>query len=291
MKWIAGIVITCVIILLIGRYPDLMISPGSLSKGHQDLNHRCMSCHVPFSGMSNDRCVKCHTVAEIGKDSLQDTGRIVFHDKLISQSCISCHTDHAGLDPASSMKGFKHDLLEESIISNCIGCHAQPTDALHIQVTTDCKSCHDTSTWKQTGPFNHDQLNAEIKNNCTACHKSPEDDLHQQSTASCSKCHSTTQWVPSTFAHNDYFVLDRDHNAKCTVCHTNNNYAAYTCYGCHEHTPAGMAAEHNEEGIYNITNCVSCHKSADEEGGERNINREGGGNGHQSGEGEEHEDD
>ncbi|MBK9106003.1 MAG: class III cytochrome C family protein [Saprospiraceae bacterium] len=282
MKWIAGIGIACVITLLILRYPDRMISPGYLSQGHQDLNHNCMSCHAPFGGIANDRCIKCHTVGEIGKDSLRDTGKIVFHDKLISQSCISCHTDHAGLDPATSMKGFKHDLLDESIINKCIGCHAQPADALHTQVTTDCKSCHDTNTWKQSGPFNHDQLKAEIKNNCTACHKSPDDDLHRQSVETCSKCHSTTQWVPSTFAHNDYFVLDRDHNAKCTVCHTNNNYTAYTCYGCHEHTPTGMAAEHNEEGIYNINDCVSCHKSANEEGGENGTN---------SGEGEGHEDD
>lgn len=50
----------------------------------------------------------------------------------------------------------------------------------------------------------------------------------------------------------------------------------YTCYGCHQHTPANIRGEHIEEGIRNFANCVDCHRSADEEdigGGER---RDGG---------------
>ena len=38
----------------------------------------------------------------------------------------------------------------------------------------------------------------------------------------------------------------------------------YTCYGCHEHTESQMVRKHNEEGIFNITKCASCHKSGDE---------------------------
>jgi hypothetical protein len=186
---------------------------------------------------------------------------------------------------------FKHDLLDQSMINNCISCHKPPADELHAQVTTDCRSCHDTNAWKLASPFNHEHLKAESKNNCVSCHKAPADDFHQQTPDNCDKCHSTTQWVPSTFAHNDYFILDRDHNAKCSVCHTNNNYSAYTCYGCHEHSPAGMAAEHNEEGIFNISDCVSCHKSADEDSAKRNMKRDGGGNGNNSNEGEDHDDD
>jgi hypothetical protein len=177
------------------------------------------------------------------------------------------------------------------MINNCISCHKPPADELHAQVTTDCRSCHVTNAWKLDSPFNHEHLKAESKNNCASCHKAPADDFHQQTPGNCDKCHSTTQWVPSTFAHNDYFILDRDHNAKCIVCHSNNNYSAYTCYGCHEHSPAGMAAEHNEEGIFNISECVSCHKSADEDSAKRNMKRDGGGNGNNSNEGEDHEED
>ena len=77
------------------------------------------------------------------------------------------------------------------------------------------------------------------------------------------------QWKPSTFNHDKFFVLYRDHNAACSTCHVNNDLSRYTCYGCHEHTPAKIHAEHVEEGIRNFDNCVDCHRNADDEGGER----------------------
>ena len=103
------------------------------------------------------------------------------------------------------------------------------------------------------------------KNNCNDCHKNPTDAFHADLKDNCSKCHGTDKWVPSTFNHSSYFILDKNHNAKCTVCHTSNNYKAYTCYGCHEHTQSKIIQEHNEEGISNINNCVSCHKSGNED--------------------------
>ena len=277
MKWIAAIVITGVLLILLFAYPDIMISPGELSQGHQDLKHSCLSCHTPFGGIDNERCISCHKVEEIGRDSTLDTGKLIFHKALISQACISCHSDHAGLHPESTVTGFNHDLLDASMINKCVSCHAQPADDLHQQVTNDCISCHDTNAWKLTKPFNHDLLAADRKTNCASCHKAPTDDLHLNTTGNCDQCHTTSQWVPSTFAHNDYFVLDQDHNAKCNVCHLANNYKAYTCYGCHEHSEAGMLAEHSEEGISNIRDCVSCHKSANEDDAQRNMERGNGG--------------
>jgi len=49
------------------------------------------------------------------------------------------------------------------------------------------------------------------------------------------------------------------------TCHTGNDFKRYTCYGCHEHTPANVRAEHEKEGIRDFENCVECHRSADEE--------------------------
>jgi hypothetical protein len=59
-------------------------------------------------------------------------------------------------------------------------------------------------------------------------------------------------------------VLDRDHNTRCVTCHVRNDYQQYTCYGCHEHTPANIRREHVEEGIRDFNDCVECHRSADE---------------------------
>jgi hypothetical protein len=44
-----------------------------------------------------------------------------------------------------------------------------------------------------------------------------------------------------------------------------NDYASYTCYGCHEHSRSKIRAEHIEEGIRNYENCVECHRSGDED--------------------------
>jgi hypothetical protein len=59
----------------------------------------------------------------------------------------------------------------------------------------------------------------------------------------------------------------------CVTCHdVASDYARYTCYGCHEHTPTNMAREHREEGIsaQELADCARCHRSADKhEGGER----------------------
>ena len=69
-----------------------------------------------------------------------------------------------------------------------------------------------------------------------------------------------TAWKPATFDHDKFFVLDRDHDAPCVHLPPGNDYSRYTCYGCHEHTPAKVRAEHDEEGIRDFENCVECHR-------------------------------
>ena len=91
-----------------------------------------------------------------------------------------------------------------------------------------------------------------------------DDTFHHFFIYNCYKFHTTSKWKPSTFDHSNYFVLDKDHNAECTTCHANNNFKAYTCYGCHEHSESKIRAEHLEEGINNFSDCASCHKSGDE---------------------------
>jgi mono/diheme cytochrome c family protein len=86
--------------------------------------------------------------------------------------------------------------------------------------------------------------------------------MHKQMTGNCAQCHTPQAWKPATFDHNKYFPLDKNHNATCVTCHTSNNYKQYTCYGCHEHTPANMQAKHREEGVSDLDNCVRCHRSA-----------------------------
>ena len=306
-----------------------MLSPGELIQGHQDLNNNCFACHAPFGGIDNDKCIACHKLAEIGKADLNtamagaENTPVLFHEKLASQSCTACHTDHDGIDAQMQNKGFKHALLSENIIQNCVSCHQKPIDNLHKQLTSNCVSCHNTEGWKSGVKFNHEMLAAAEKDNCVSCHQKPVDNLHKQLTSNCvschntegwksgvkfnhdmlavadrgncaschqkpkdtfhqglkdqcSTCHSTEKWMPANFEHDQYFVLDGDHNASCNTCHKNNNYSTYTCYGCHEHTVSNILSEHREEGISNINNCVACHRSGDEDDARRGGEGNGG---------------
>jgi len=45
-------------------------------------------------------------------------------------------------------------------------------------------------------------------------------------------------------------------------------------YGCHEHTVSNILSAHREEGISNLTNCASCHKSSNKHEGREGSGRE-----------------
>lgn len=259
--------------VIVYKFPHPMINPGELLEAHQDLNSECISCHAPFWGIDDNKCISCHTLADIGRDtSLTDSMQknVLFHQALKNVACISCHTDHHGKIPREAISVFKHDLLSGTLIKNCISCHAQPSDDLHLSLSTDCNKCHTTTNWEKTIAFDHNLIISDKKENCNTCHAAPKDKLHSTLTESkCGTCHTSTAWTPATFDHDKYFILDRHHNVQCNTCHTNNDFTTYTCYGCHEHTASKMISEHREEGIYNITDCASCHKSGDEDDAKR----------------------
>jgi len=264
-------VITISIILIVIVFPHKMLSPGDLYQAHSDLKNDCLACHKLFSGTPNENCISCHKVSEIGLkgnkngDTTSIKNRISFHKNLKNQDCISCHSDHKGLNSKLSLKKFNHILLDNSSQNNCISCHSQPKNKLHSQVTNSCVSCHSTTSWAMTTAFNHDKIIGTIKNNCLACHQSPKDNLHSNSTNNnCISCHSLNKWKPSTFNHDKSFALDENHNTDCKTCHINNNFKTYSCFGCHEHSLNNIRGEHNEEGIYNFDNCVKCHRSGNE---------------------------
>ena len=83
---------------------------------------------------------------------------------------------------------------------------------------------------------------------------------------------------------------------KCATCHIRNDYSAYTCYGCHEHSAEKIRREHVKEGIRDYRNCVECHRNADEHdirmpGGRSENRRESRRDGRRGHHGREHDDD
>lgn len=213
-----------VLILLAIFAPQLMISPGKPVAAHAELADDCFACHSPFIGSTAEKCIACHKVADIGLRTTQGVAigqekkSVTFHQQLVEEDCIACHSEHKGVQPFRPIGRFSHGLLEASVQEQCDTCHSTPGDALHRK----------------------------IKGNCA-------------------QCHTNEAWLPATFEHDNYFRFDRHHDTDCATCHVNNNYADYTCYGCHEHSRSKIREEHLEEGIRNYENCVECHRSGDED--------------------------
>ena len=225
----------CGLIALAFLWPQLMVAPGPLIPAHHGITSDCFACHIPFKGVSADRCTTCHKVADIGirtssGHSISKKGdTIAFHQSLTQPDCTACHSDHTGPQLVKwAPQSFAHDLLRPEIRSQCATCHRAPSTPIHAKAGNKCASCHTQAGWK-----------------------------------------------PATFNHARFFSLAEPHAAACATCHTGGDFQRYTCYGCHEHQPAQIRAEHAEEGIRNIENCVRCHKSGSGESGEGRERGEG----------------
>jgi len=103
--WIAtiGAVLTLVAAILL--VPRSSYQPGSLLKAHAQLEGTCTSCHQPWRGPSNARCINCHgDISDSNKHSGVDAtgdsglmpGRHLALTSLNNISCLSCHTEHQG---------------------------------------------------------------------------------------------------------------------------------------------------------------------------------------------------
>ena len=226
-RWLLSLISVALIgvVALAFINPRLMISPGALMPAHAGLSTDCFACHAPLRGVSAQRCVSCHAVADIGLrtttgKAIAGTTTLSFHQELIKQDCMACHSDHSSPRLVGE-RGVK--------------------------------------------PFSHELLRPAIRERCESCHQAPVNDLHRGLNTDCAQCHRPPAWTPATFEHEKYFLLDRDHNAPCATCHLGNVFSRYTCYGCHEHTVSNIERKHRKEGITDFKNCVTCHRSASEE--------------------------
>ncbi len=283
-------------LILMVQFPALMIQPGRLSAGHGKIENDCASCHVLMKGAAVASCLRCHELARIGRTSTTGSllpahgvRKIPFHAGLASTDCMSCHTLHQS-ERARRPVAFRHDLLAASDRNECQSCHAgqKPQDALHARLAINCAACHSNTAWR---PASLDHARLPAGASCVSCHEKdrPKDELHARSGVSCMQCHQTSAWRPATFEHTKFFRFDGNHPADCRTCHTDRGtFSSYTCFGCHEHSPGNIAAEHREEGIRNFDNCASCHRSGEEGEGEQGGESGGEGRrGRERGEGDE----
>lgn len=203
-------------------YPHLMVGPGKLIPSHKQLNSDCFACHTPLIGATSERCVNCHKPREIGR--LTTKGLLIakpltsapFHQELISQNCIDCHSDHAGVKRYKQHGHFNHALLKMATREQCQDCHKSPDDSLHRQVTGKCSQCHGQNKWTPA-TFDHNKyfvLDGDHNTRCATCHV--RDDYKRYT---CYGCHEHS---PSSIRreHIEEGIRDFDN---CVKCHRSAN--------------------------------------------------------------------
>lgn len=245
-----------------------MFSPGALHAGdstpatlggvssHAELSRACGSCHATMGSTRPMavRCLECHTDI---RDQFADSTAL-HGSRSDVRACLTCHTEHLGaLASLTRMDGSP-------------AAHAQlgfPLDGAHRDAP--CAGCH---TREGSG-----RRFTRAPRTCIGCHA--QDDTHEgEFGTDCASCHTTSTWEGASFSH-DVFPLDHGGEGRipCATCHEDRtNYKSYTCYGCHEHSPARVAAEHRGEvRSSDLRDCVRCHAGGREHGdeGERREGR------------------
>ena len=177
-------------------YPHLLVSPGALMQGHADLAADCFACHAPWRGAISQRCISCHKLPDIGLRTtkgaaLAQSGvKTAFHQELVEQDCMACHSDHAGPKLAQrSRKLFSHALLRTEVQQRCESCHAKPDDRMHKDWRSGVPQCHSAQRWKPA-TFNHAKLfvlDRDHETTCETCHVASD-----YSRYTCYGCHEHT---------------------------------------------------------------------------------------------------
>jgi hypothetical protein len=260
---------------LIGRHAQVACgdchtgarSSADLQNSPQD----CFACHRgddAHQGQFGSACEGCHTPEDWAKASF-DHAQTAFPltGKHINIRCEQCHADKV-------FKGTPRD---------CSACHLKD-DAHQGRFGTDCGGCHTPEDWKKAS-FDHSKaafklegahanvacekchINGQFKGTtqqCAGCHQEP--DVHVGLfSGDCAACHTVTAWVPAQFNQPHTFPINHGEGgpSSCKTCHP-TGLQNYTCYGCHEHNEAEIAAKHREEGIGDFSDCMRCHPTGQE---------------------------
>lgn len=194
-RWLLALIVANLtgLLALVFIFPHLMVSPGALIEEHAHLATDCFACHAPLRGASSQRCVTCHAVPDIGLRTTKglpisrDARKIPFHQKLIEQDCMACHSDHQAPSLTQrSRKSFSHALLSAPVRNVCEACHRAPADNLHRQITGNCVQCHRQDKWKPA-TIEHDKLfllDRDHNTSCVTCHAN-----NDYSSYTCYGCH------------------------------------------------------------------------------------------------------
>jgi len=166
------------LVLLAIFAPQLMISPGKTIDAHAELASDCFACHTAFIGSSPQKCIACHKIEDIGKKTTKglliekENKNVAFHQQLIEDDCIACHSDHKGVKAFRPISQFSHRLLQTNLQQQCDSCHSNPVDDLHQKIKGNCGQCHTQEAWLPA-TFEHEnyfRFDRDHNTECVTCH-------------------------------------------------------------------------------------------------------------------------
>ncbi len=226
-----------------------LISPGELSNAHRDLEgvRVCTRCHeLGRSGVSNDKCLACHTPLR----SRIAAGRGT-HARVADRSCAVCHKEHFGR--SSRLVRFEPATFDHRNAGVVLrGAHAR----------AECRDCHTPAritdpavrSFKgRAGALSGTWLG--VATRCASCHE--EDDPHagQFAGRGCEECHGQEEWESTPrFSHEEA-------RYRLTGAHR-----GVECAGCHRAERAAGGAVVTRWRPVAADGCVACHRSDDPHG-------------------------
>jgi Cytochrome c7 and related cytochrome c len=253
----------------------LKISTGTVtprSANHIASSTNCDTCHKTTANWNvtvlqvdhtqvTGSCVACHN----GTSKLSLTGGVISHKSPThvntTNNCDTCHA--AGGRPWTPVVAFDHS----AAIGTCFSCHdgahstskgkITPKDALHLNTTNTCESCHVTTNWV-VAPIKFDHSQA--LGTCAACHNGTnkmatsgiildsKTGSHFITTNDCADCHVTTKWTT---------ILTYTHISPAYVMHTPATKVT-GCLSCHKQNNAKIAFA--QPGLF--PDCATCHSTS-----------------------------
>ncbi len=256
----------------------MAFSPGRLSaearrgtplggaESHETIEPECTKCHVPFRGITAEKCTACHV-----NEGEELAGGEGLHGKLLNgHDCAACHSDHRGRDALISQTdpvGFEHQWTGYSLAAHqttyqdlpfecrdchvserflfeqrtCTDCHAEAdADFMEEHLQTygeDCLECHDGLD--TMAKFDHEVafplVDGHAGLDCQDCHQ----EGFLQTSAKCAACHQEPELHAGKFG------------PDCEVCHT---LVAWTPARLLDHA---FPLDHGGEGE---VECFTCHE-------------------------------
>jgi hypothetical protein len=185
----------------------------------------CMGCHVKGLALFDQAtCTNCH--AGLNATFMSQ------HVAAFGTHCLTCHNGSDNYGANFDHNKFPFKLTGKHAGLACPLCHAKAGSLTDLQATPqDCFACHAKNDQHQ-GKFGRQ----------------------------CGQCHTPDSWANAKF---DHSVFPVNHGSSeqiptCKTCHP-NDVTAYTCFGCHRHTPANILSGHEGQSLAQLADCIRCH--------------------------------